>query len=130
MPFEPLEFISKPLKDVQASISYRRNETKHGRSKNPVLIIGIPVTAARDFKAKKDQMFGLSIGSGPDAGKARILPQSAPGVLAKHLKGGLVFRIGYVPMLGTDTAEKEFVPVKALTGNGFEITLPPWFKKD
>ncbi|MBN8965845.1 MAG: hypothetical protein J0H89_10810 [Rhizobiales bacterium] len=129
MSFENVAFIAKPLKDVQASISYRKNATKLGRSKNPVLIIGIPKTAMGEFKAKKEQTFIIAVGAGVDAGKARILPDTSDGVLAKHLKGGLVFRFGYVPMLGEDSAEKEFVPVKALGKDGFEITLPAWFKR-
>lgn len=128
MPFEVIATIAKPMKDVQASISYRKNTTKTGRSKNPVLIIGIPKTVMGDFKAKKEQPFALSIGKGADAGKARISP-ATDGVAAKHLKGGLVFRFGYVPMLGSDAAEKEFVPVK-YTGGNFELDLPAWFKAD
>ncbi len=129
MPFELVATIAKPMKDVQASISYRKNTTKHGRSKNPKLIIGIPKTAMGDFKAKKEQAFSLSLGIGDDAGKARILATAHGGVLATHLKGGIVFRFGYVPMLGQDAAEKEFVAVKSI-GDGFEIDLPAWFKSD
>lgn len=128
MPFENIAFIAKPLKDVQASISYRKNTTKSGRSKNPVLVIGVPKTVCADFKAKKDETFTLSLGSGADAGKARIAPTTQGGVLAKHLKGGLVFRFGYVPMLGDDSADKEFIAVKAIGKDTFELTLPAWFK--
>ena len=80
-----------------------------------------------DFKAKKDQPFTLSVGTGTDAGKARISP-AVKGVVPTHFLHGLVFRFGYVPMLGTDAAEKEFVAVKAIGKDGFEIDLPPWFK--
>src|SRR6188768_277391 len=42
--FETVAFISRPLKDVQAPISYRKNATKNGCSKNPALIVVIPKT--------------------------------------------------------------------------------------
>lgn len=130
MPFDVVPTISKPLKDVQASISYRKNLTKLGRSKNPKLIIGIPKLAMGSFKYDGKQVFQILIGNGEDVGKARIQPATGTGAAARALKGGLVFRFGYVPMLGDDSAEKEFVSVKALTNNAFEIVLPAWFKAD
>lgn len=43
------------------------------------------------------------------------------------LKNAVAFRFGYVPMLGDEIADKEFVDGFAIDG-GFEICLPPWFK--
>lgn len=128
MPFEVLPIVAKPLKDVRASISYRKSDTKHGRSKNPKLIVGIPKAISGDFKPKATQLFNMLIGHGADAGKARILP-ATDGVKPTLLKGGAIFRFGFVPMLGQDAAEKDFVAVKT-HGAGFELELPAWFKSD
>lgn len=128
MPFDDLEFVAAPMKAVQASISYRRIGTRNGRSKMPKLIIGLPAAVLTGFKPKESQLFTLQVGSGADAGKARIVP-ATEGVKAMVRRGGATFRFGYVPMLGDDQAEKEFVAVKA-TKDGFEIVLPAWFKPE
>ncbi len=138
MPFEYVPTISAPPKDIFASISYRRNLTKHGKNRNPKLIIGIPKSVCALFKSStKDKKtppefyYEFHIGTGTDKGKARILKTNpgSVGVRATILKGGMVLRFGYVPMLGSSAAEKDMVEVKTID-DGFEITLPSWFKGD
>ena len=84
---------------------------------------------AENFKPKANQRYALQVGTGADVGKARIEPITAGGVTPSIVKGGVTFRFGYVPMLGSDAAEKEFIEARA-TKTGFEIDLPPWFKAD
>jgi hypothetical protein len=125
MAFETLPTIAAPAKDAMASISYRLPFSKHGRSKTPRLIIGIPGPIAGNFKPKASQLFALQIGDGSDQGKARIV-EAGEGVSPRMLRGGAAFRFGYVPVLGQNAAEKEYVAAKAIKG-GFELTLPKWF---
>lgn len=142
MPFEDLITVAAAPKDALASISYRRAEIGKKLNPHPKLIVGIPAKYCPHNKSstpKKDAQVGkltpglwsFMVGTGTDAGKARIMP-SATGVHGRMLKAGaMAFRFGYVPMLGKDAAEKEFVEVRAVMsdkGQGFEIDLPPWFK--
>ena len=131
MPFDNLEFIAKAEKDSCASISYRRSSSKRGGGR-PRLVIGLPRAVCDGAVIKPGQLFTLQLGTGDDAGKGRIVPTTSGGVQCKLLKGGAVFRFGFVPMLGTDAAEKEFVAVRQLpkSTGGFEVDLPAWFKAD
>lgn len=128
MAFKILEIVAPPRRAPQASISYRRQKNGQNRAAKPRLRIGIPEAVAST--CDKNVKFEFLIGSGPDAGKARIVKGATAGVdPIKMNHGGLVFVFGYVPMLGDDAAEVERVPVKAVK-DGFEIELPPWFKPD
>lgn len=130
MPFQIVPTIAKAMKDVRASISYRRNlNTKKATSANPKLVVGIPQAVMNGFKPKANDLYALMAGTGADKGRARIVATKAGGVAPRILKGGAVFRFGFCPMLGSDAAEKEFVAVKSIDG-GFEIELPAWFKAD
>jgi hypothetical protein len=135
MPFAPLETVTKKLIEIRASISYMRRRMREGKNKRhpheytPRLVIGIPKGVVTAPKKAAAQTYVFQIGSGNDAGKARLLP-SDKGIAPRDLKGGLVFRFGYVPMLGNNIADRELVEVKALAGGGFEIALPAWFKAD
>lgn len=129
MPFEVLETISRIANaggKTSASIGYRRHGEK---GKLPVLIVTVPVRLVNGFKHGPDDRFQLHLGSGNDQGKARIV-RSPVGVKVKPFKHHLIFRFGYVPMLGTDQAAKEDIEVKFLPPHSFEIKLPPWFKSD
>lgn len=142
MPFEDLITVTKGLpKDKVASISYRKNV--HGKKPNPhpKLIVGIPAKFCPQNKAagpKKGKdapdatLWTFQVGTGVDAGIARIVPADV-GVHARILAGGaMAFRFGYVPILGKDGAEKEDISVRSIVtekGAGFEFTLPAWFKQ-
>lgn len=143
MPFEDLVTIANPPKDVLASISYRRNTFGKKPNPHPKLIIGIPAKFCPQSKStgpKKGEkaptaptvMWTFQVGTGDDAGLARIVPADV-GVQARALRGGaLAFRFGYVPALGKDAADKDYVPISNITtskGPGFEIKLPDWFKQ-
>lgn len=129
MPFEVVSTVSGRQNETQATISYRKIITKSGRAKLPRLIIGIPAAVVNGGgKLKANATFALKVGTGADKGKARILP-APEGVTARLLKGGITFRFGYLPMLGTDQAEREFVEARSIDG-GFEIDLPAWFKAE
>lgn len=128
MPFASVEFVTTAPRDSRASISYKRPGKGLRGPAQPRLVIGLPLTICKDFKFGDKQRFALQVGDGADKGKGRIV--LAPvGVPARILKGGAVFRFGYVPMLGEDAAEKEFVEAQPIK-DGFEIVLPPWFKAD
>lgn len=144
MPFEDLITVAAAPKDAMASISYRRAEIGKKLNPHPKLIVGIPAKYCPHNKAstpgKKDAakvgsmtpgLWSFMVGTGTDAGKARIMP-SATGVHGRILRAGsMAFRFGFVPMLGKDAADKEFVDVRTVMsdkGMGFEIDLPPWFK--
>lgn len=130
MPFEQVPTVAKAPKATQCSISYMRlthSDAKNDRPKRlPRLIIGIPRGILGNFKPNKDKLYELHVGTGKDAGKARIIPGGA-GVAPSTLKYCVVFRFGFVPMLGDEIADKEFINGRAIDG-GYEIDLPAWFK--
>lgn len=130
MPFEHLPTITKPAKESRPSISYMRFRTTKDPDnivkRLPKLIIGIPKGMISGFKPKKDELYEFHVGTGKDAGKARIVP-GKNGISACMLKNAVAFRFGYVPMLGDEIADKEFVDGSAIEG-GFELVLPAWFK--
>ena len=64
-------------------------------------------------------------------GRSGLTP-SAEGVVPREVKGGLAFRFGFVPLLGTDAAEKENVNGRVVPngkdGPVIELDAPAWFK--
>lgn len=128
MPFEAIPTMPVVKRTAsQASMSYCKMATKHGRAKTPRLIISIPKQLADGFKPKDDSLFELQVGTGPDRGKARIVP-SKDGAPVSDLMHCWKFRFGYVPLLGSDgRAEKTFVDLKKIGKDTFEIVLPEWF---
>lgn len=130
MPFEYLATVTRPAKISKPSISYMRfrspKDPDNMRKALPKLIIGIPKGMVSGFKPKEGELYEFHVGTGKDSGKARIVP-GKNGITANVLKNAVAFRFGYVPMLGDEIADKEFVDGAAIDG-GFELTLPPWFK--
>lgn len=128
MPFEALETIPRDKHVPMASISYERP----ARGKNkllPRLIVAIPTTLAGMCKPVR---FVIEIGTGADAGKARVtgVPKGVAGVTSPGtmMKNSLVIRFGEVPALGTDAAAKEACRVEKVQDHIWDITLPAWFK--
>lgn len=130
MPYEFLQTVTKPAKESRPSISYMRfrspKDPDNMKKRLPKLFIGIPKGMLSGFKPKQGELYEFYVGTGKDAGKARIVPGKA-GISACVLKHAVAFRFGYVPMLGDEIADKEFVDGVAIDG-GFELTLPAWFK--
>lgn len=130
MPFVPVETVQGASNAVLTSISYRRPWRKNKSAEIlPRLVIGIPKALAGGFTVAVTDRFAINLGTGCDAGKVHIVRSSTGGGTAKEFKGAVTFRFGFIPMLGSDAAEKEFVISKPIR-DGFEITLPPWFKSD
>ena len=128
MPFEALETIPKDRHVPMASISYER-PARGNHNKLPRLIVAIPTTLAGMCKPVR---FVIEIGTGADAGKARVTGVSkevagvtAPGTM---MKNALVIRFGEVPALGPDAATKEPCKVEKVQDHIWDITLPAWFQ--
>lgn len=127
MPFERLETQPHQVHAGRPSISYKRPSSKKTGPRPPRLMIGIP-GALMPPKGKVAERYGLSFGSGKDAGRLRIVPD-AKGIEPGKRMNFLTFSFGFVPMLGDEAAEKEFIDGKLLEGGaGWELTLPAWFK--
>lgn len=132
MPFDVLTTITKTTARRSASISYRRNETKHGKSKQPRLVIAIP-KAMIGGPVEKTDRFVILIGTGKDRGRGRIMraePDNKGAISPTIFVGGIVFRFGHVPMLGDSAAAKEDMPLRILGDGQWEFDLPAWFKPD
>jgi hypothetical protein len=141
MGFKLLETVAfSTIRASTGSISYTRGPAK-GKKLRPKLIVSIPsglVAQAnvRGLKAETaDKMhFAFMLGDGANAGVARITfvgEGGGSGVTARFFKGSLVFRFGYVPLLGDDAAAREDLEgITPLVGQGWEFVLPAWFKKD
>lgn len=132
-----VESIIKVKVDGKPSISYRRRKTKKRLTPNPdtppALIIGVPSVLLSKFKNKDGDRYVLMLGDGPDAKKAMIVKDKDGACKAAHFgrpPGCFSFRFGYLPMMGMNAAEKEFVEVVAETADSITITLPAWFKAD
>ncbi len=131
MSFEVVETEPKPRnssRNISATISYRRSKRAKVHVR-PSLTIGIPKAVIDEaLGLKPSQFFVLTVGSGSDSGKARLIPADGLGVAVQiGVRGGATFRFGYVPYLGDDAAEKEFIGVR-IHNDGFELDLPAWFK--
>lgn len=129
MPFETIETFTKTNMPPTAKISYMRRGSDPDAK--PQLVISIPTTVCGVAKAEK---FVLMIGTGADLSKIRVRGLSIPGtegIMPKELKNAFVFRFGYVPKLGDDIFDGERRPVKKITDDEFEITVPfSWFETD
>lgn len=127
MPFEALAIVPKVKPHSRASISYMRHTHEGSKLRPPPkLIVGIPRGILGTFKPKKDALYEFHVGTGKDVGKARIVA-GKDGVAPSIMKYFVAFRFGFVPTLGEDIADKEFVDSRPVDG-GFEIDLPAWFK--
>lgn len=110
----------------RGSISYKRNHRKKSGRADPHLIVAIPKAIANGSVQPGD-CYQLQLGSGDDAGKARLVKDKY-GIIAHVLRGGVTIRFGYVPRLGHDAAEKEEIDVRPLANGEFEFDVPRWFK--
>lgn len=130
MPFEAIETQPRDSRPPMASLSYERPSRKgKERAGLPALIVSVPTTLAG--LCKRDR-FRFEIGTGTDAGKARVcgIAKGVPGTSAPGtmMKNALVIRFGEVKALGDDAAAKEQCRVRKIDDNTWEIDLPPWFK--
>jgi hypothetical protein len=126
MPFELLPTVPTAQHATHGSISYKRNSRSRNKKSPPRLIICVP-RSLNNGSIERNDRISLLIGTGSDAGKAK-LAKAKDGALARVLRGGaILLRFGYVPMLGIDPAEREAIEVRP-NGDGFEFDLPPWFK--
>lgn len=128
MPFELLPTVlSQQRLSISGSISYKRNSRSKNRKSPPRLIICLPANLNNGSIIQHDRV-ALLIGTGDDAGKAKLVKDKHGTARAHLLRGGAaLLRFGYVPMLGQDPAEHEVLEFRA-DGDGFEFDLPPWFK--
>jgi hypothetical protein len=128
MPFEPLPTVpsDKQLK-TSGSISYKRNSRARNKKSPPRLIICLPAVV-NNGAIRKDDRVELMVGTGPDIGRAKLVKSKDGAALAHALRGGgILLRFGYVPLLGTDPAEREPLDFRP-DSDGFLFDLPPWFK--
>lgn len=126
MAFDVVETEGK-LNVPTALISYERK--KGGKTaqqhRRPMLMVTIPTTICG---AAKEKTHEFCVGTGSDAGKARVRPsKSAKAVKPTEFKNAFTWRFGYVPRLGTDAAAGDRVLVRKINDDEFEIDLPPWF---
>lgn len=132
MPFEDLKFEVERSTKTMASISYMRparKGSKSGGKKLPRLAIAVPTVLTDQSSNKAGTRYGLQVGTGPDLGKARIVPSKKPdAVEPRDMKNCLLFRFGFIDRLGDEIADKEFVQARRLPDGSFEIDLPQWFK--
>lgn len=129
MPFEVVKTVSGSEKRTRASLSYKAVKGKNGGGTAPRLTVGIPATIADGFRPRANQRFVFLLGTGDDAGRARIAPSSnGIGVEPRMIKGGVTFLFGVAPELGDEEVPKQFCKVTAVDG-GFEIEVPDWLSQ-
>lgn len=128
MPFEAVATEPRVARQARPSISYMRQSSEHRAIKNrlPRLNVSIPRAVLGAFKPNGTTTYEFHIGTGKDVGKARIVP-GKNGVRALQMKHCVGFRFGYVPKLGDEIADREYVEGRPVEG-GYEIDLPAWFK--
>lgn len=134
MPFEEIETITRGNEPPSAKITYLRGAHKGSKNvegKKPKLVITVPTTICGVSKSEK---FALLIGTGSDAGKLLIRGANKNGTKNAHVeptqhKHYFRFNFGFVPKLGDDIFDGGAVPVRRLSYEEFEITVPKsWFE--
>lgn len=132
MPFDELETFTKANAPPVATISYTP------RVSGLTLVISVPTTVCGVSKSKT---FRLLLGSGADKGKLLIrgdLAANKPkagatqaGVEPTQHKNYFRFHFGKVPRLGSEKFEGEKRPVRKVSDEEFEITVPEsWFEQE
>lgn len=134
MPFEVLETITKRNTPPVASLSYMRPVHKGKPAKSgtlPVLRIGIPTTICG---VSKSEHWFLLLGSGDDLGKLRVVgnlsgtvKQQDGGTTFAQLKHQFRWNFGHIPRLGDEIFDGERFPVRRITDEVYEITMPAGF---
>jgi hypothetical protein len=132
MPFEDI-VTEKLNKTPMATVSYmpsatRGNKQSRNADRRPRLIISVPTTICG---ASKSKAFTLAIGTGSDAGKLLIRGSTKPdvGIEPTQLKHYFRWHFGYVPKLGDEHFDGEKVPVRKVSAEEFELTVPrSWFE--
>lgn len=127
MPFDDLETITKENMPPTATVTYDHATDKGKRGgKKPRLTISVPSTVCGTAKSER---FKLQLGSGVDTGKLRISAVRDGGVKPSEHAHFFRWNFGYVPRLGSEeTFAAEKCPVKKITDDVFEITVPAsWF---
>ena len=127
MPFEIVETETKDNMPPTALISYMRPKRKGGgeydRSKvKPRLTVTLPTVVCGVAKSER---FLFLLGSGTDAGKARIKgTKDKKGVKPSEFKSHLVMRFGHVPKFGDDIFDGERCAVRKINDEEYEIDVP------
>jgi hypothetical protein len=135
MPFEELETITRanapPMATISYSLAYKGSKRPDKGDRKPRLLITIPTTLCG---ASKSETFRLLIGTGPDAGKLMIKGDNVSrdgGVSPTQLAHFFRWNFGFVPRLGDDMFEGEKRPVRKISEEEFEISVPvSWFEAD
>jgi hypothetical protein len=129
MPFDVLPTIVAETRKTYGSISYKRNARSKNKKSPPRLIICLPALLNNGLIHDGDRV-QLLVGSGKDAGHGLLVKANGKGdgITAHSIRGGaILLRFGYVPMLGSDPAEREPLDFQAVA-EGLMFPLPPWFK--
>ena len=128
MPFETVKTVSGSERKIRASVSYKKISTKKGGGL-PRLVVGIPAIIADEITVRAGQRFVFQLGTGDDAGTARVAPApNGDGIAPREVRGGLTFLFGVAPELGDDEEAKQFCKVEAVDG-GFQIEVPEWLRQ-
>jgi hypothetical protein len=123
MPFEVVETETKDNMPPTALISYMRARRKGGaeydRNKvKPRLTITVPTS----IFISKAERFLLLVGTGADAGKARIkATKDKKGVKPSEFKAHLILRFGHVPKLGDEIFDGERCAIRRVSDDEYEI---------
>jgi hypothetical protein len=132
MPFEELETITRANAPPMATISYSLAQKPKGGpvkgDKKPRLVITLPTTLCG---TSKSETFRLLIGTGADAGKLMIKGDgvSRGGVAPSQHAHFFRWNFGFVPRLGDDKFEGQKLPVRKISEEEFEISVPvSWFE--
>jgi len=124
MPFEVVETVTKENMPPTVLISYMRPKRKgkdaecdRGKVK-PKLTMTVPTS----IFISKAETFLLLVGTGADAGKARIkASKDKKAIKPSEFKSHLIFRFGFVPKLGDEIFDGERCAIRRLTDDEYEI---------
>lgn len=93
----------------------------------PACQIYLSAEFATAAKISAGEKFDLFIGTGDDAGAARLV-RSDKGVLPARsiAKGGIKFFCGHIEQFPGEKREREFVMAEVIDADTIEVVLPSW----
>lgn len=113
--------------DEPATISL----TKRGKAKLPSLHLGLKKELVEKTSLSNNQRVSLLIGTGDDAGVARLIADHE-GALKICITGagGAIIHAGKTDHFGAETRERVGIVGEIIDENTIELTLPAWALQD
>lgn len=125
MPFEEVETLLRPIREIRAGVRYMRSLSKK-KPTNPEALPKLMITVPTAVFISKAERFVLLVGTGADSHKLRLkaAAKKAGGVKPSEFTTHFKMWFGHIPKFGEESFDLVHCPILKVSEDEYEITLP------